>query len=50
MVLWTINLQRKKQWYYGKNNGTMEKTMVLYQKTMELRFMNETNRVDYQKL
>ena len=26
MVLW------KKLWYYGKNYGTMEKTMVLYRK------------------
>ena len=54
MVLWT------KLWYYGqtygtleKNYGTMDKPMWLYRKlwkTMELRFTNEENMVDYQKL
>ena len=37
MVLW------KKIWYYGKNYGTVPKTV-------EPRFTKEKNAVDYQKL
>ena len=43
MVLWTFDLLWKKLWYCGKNYGTLTKAM-------ELRYMKETNRVDYQKL
>ena len=44
MVLWSFIYYGKKLWYYTENYGTLiyeVKTMVLYDKTMKLRFTVE---------
>ena len=39
----------KKLRYYGLNNGTMDKTMVLYRKLPNFDLRREKNMVDYPK-
>ena len=59
-IAWEIRFIVKKQWFYWKNYGTMEKTMELFRKTMELWFTmkkkiwyyggNYGTRIHYSKL
>ena len=49
MVLLTLTYYGK-LWYYGQNDGTMDKTMVLYLELWNFHLLRKKNMLDFQKL